>query len=101
MGFFNLASRDISINDMFKMNNYSIIYLLCLCVEVNECIKYFNARLYTKYQFETQFRDAIMKSMQNLKNKIKERGEVCRDMKEYNDFMERVVEGVKSELCSE
>ena len=101
MGFFNLASRDISINDMFKMNNYSIIYLLCLCVEVNECIKYFNARLYTKYQFETQFRDAIMKSMQNLKTKIKERGEVCRDMKEYNDFMERVVEGVKSELCSE
>ena len=98
-GFFNMVSSDISVEDMFKLNNYAIEYLMCVCVDVNDCVKYFNEKMYVS--FDSQFKEMMMKGIQRLKGKLKERSDVCKIMKEYDLIMEGIVDGAKKELCVE
>ena len=71
MGFFNLACGEYELKDLFMFNNYSLLNLLLIGIELNDAILFFTRY----YRFNNQFDENYIKTMQNLKSKLKERSE--------------------------
>jgi hypothetical protein len=97
-GFFNLMCEPIDNKDMFKLNNYSINHLLCISVTMSECFKSFTMRMQHAFQFENQFKEMMVKPLQSLVNKMKERDAMISEMKVVSEFFGKTAEWVKNAL---
>ena len=84
--------------DMFKLNNYSINHLLCISVTMSECFKSFTMRMQHAFQFENQFKEMMVKPLQSLVNKMKERDAMISEMKGVSEFFGKTAEWVKNAL---
>ena len=97
-GFFNLMCEPVDNKDMFKLNNYIINHLLCISVTMSECFKSFTMRMQHAFQFENQFKEMMVKPLQNLLNKMKERDQIVSEMKGVSEFFGKTLEWVKNAL---
>ena len=97
-GFFNLICEPIDNKDMFKLNNYSVNHLLFISVTMSECFKSFTMRMQHAFQFETQFKEMMVKPLQSLVAKMKERDQIVSEMKGVSEFFGKTAEWVKNAL---
>ena len=73
-------------------------YLLCISVTMSECFKSFTMRMQHAFQFENQFKEMMVKPLQSLVNKMKERDAMINEMKGVSEFFGKTAEWVKNAL---
>ena len=104
MGFFNLAYGEFELKDIFMLNNYTLLNLLYIGTELNDGILYFSRY----YRFNNQFDENYVKTMQNLKGKLKERSECSsyfdgneNSIIQFNNMIEKAIDKATSRLTKD
>ena len=104
MGFFNLAYGEFELKDIFMLNNYTLLNLLYIGTELNDGILYFSRY----YRFNNQFDENYVKTMQNLKVKLKERSECSsyfdgneNSIIQFNNMIEKAIDKATSRLTKD
>ena len=97
-GFFNLICRPIENKDMFRLNNYIVHNLLHISVTINDCFKLFNLKMEQGFEMEEQFKEMIVKPLQGVKHRMKERDQIINEMKGCSENFSTLIEWVKHNM---